>query len=108
MSQQEPAWTASAGPGSSATAKPGRTRHVDKVSPPAEVEDSPYFLYHVTVAPICATVNVNGANLTIEVDTGASLSLISHNMLHCHILQLVAIQHTITTANREGPEHLCR
>ena len=48
--------------------------------PLAEVEDSPYSLYHVsagTAAPICVTVKVNGANLKIEVDTGASLSLIS-------------------------------
>ena len=51
------------GPGSSATAKPGRTHHIDKVSPLVEVEDSPYFLYHVsagTAALICATVKVNG------------------------------------------------
>ena len=44
------------------------------------VEDSPYSLYHVTagtVAPICTTVNVNGANLRMKVDTGDSLSLIS-------------------------------
>ena len=37
-------------------------------------------LYHVTAGtavPICATVKVNGANLRVEVDTGASLSLIS-------------------------------
>ena len=53
---------------------------VDEVSPQAEVEDSPYSLYHVsagTAAPICVTVKVNGANLRMEVDTGASLSLIS-------------------------------
>ena len=30
------------GPGSSATAKPGRTHHVDEVSTLAEIEDSPY------------------------------------------------------------------
>jgi len=35
------------GPGSSATAKAGRTHHVDKVSPMAEVGNSPYSLYHV-------------------------------------------------------------
>ena len=50
------------------------------MSPPVEVEDSSYSLYHVsagTAAPICATVKVNGANVRMEVDTGASLSLIS-------------------------------
>ena len=54
------------GPGSSATAKSGRSHHVDKVSTLAEVEDSPFSLYHVTAgtaAPICVTVMVNGAKL---------------------------------------------
>ena len=82
MLQQEPVRTASAGSWfqCDVTAKPGRTHHIDEVSPLTEVEDSPHSLYHVsagTVAPICTTVKVNGASLKTEVDTGASLSLIN-------------------------------
>lgn len=49
------------------------------------MEDSPYALYCVTThtaAPILATVKVNGVSLTMEVDTGASLSLVSEETYH--------------------------
>ena len=61
------------------TAKPPAAP-THRVCDEAEEEDSPYSLYKVTArtaAPILATVTVNGVNLTMEVDTGASLSLIS-------------------------------
>ena len=92
------------GPGSSATAKPGRTHHVDEVSTLAEVEDSAYSLYHVTAgtaAPIWATVKVNGANH----DWSGHRGFLVHHQWG-HISQLVAIQPITTTANREGPEQL--
>ena len=49
------------------------------------MEDSPYALYCVTThtaAPILATVKVNDVSLTMEVDTGAFLSLISEETYH--------------------------
>ena len=101
------------GPGSSATAKPGRTRHVDEVPPLAEVEDSPYSLYHVsagTAAPICVTVKVNGANLKIEMDTGASLSLISEatyrNLWQSNRPQLQPTEKVLSTYTGESLEVL--
>ena len=97
------------GPGSSATAKPGRTRHVDEVPPLAEVEDSPYSLYHVsagTAAPICAIVKVNGTNLRMEVDTGASLSLVSEatylNLWQSNPPQLQPTEKVLSTYTSES------
>ena len=101
------------GPGSSATAKPGRTHHVDEVSSQAEVEDSPYSLYHVsagTAAAICVTVKVNGANLRMEVDTGASLSLISEatyrNLWQSNRPQLQPTEKVLSTYTGESLEVL--
>ena len=67
------------------TSKPASTHHVLDEAPTEEVEDSPYALYRVTThtaAPILATVKVNDVSLTVEVDTGASLSLISEETYH--------------------------
>ena len=101
------------GPGSSATAKPGRTHHVDEVPPLAEVEDSPYSLYHVsagTAAPICAIVKVNGTNLRMEVDTGASLSLVSEatylNLWQSNPPQLQPTEKVLSTYSGESLEVL--
>ena len=73
------------GPVTHTTSKPASTHHVLDEAPTEEVEDSPYALYHVTThtaAPILATVKVNDVSLTMEVDTGASLSFISEETYH--------------------------
>ena len=80
---------------------------------PAEVENSPYSLYHVlagTAATICATVKVNGTNLTMEVDTGASLSLVSEatyrNLWHSNIPQPQPTEKVLSTYTGESLEVL--
>ena len=99
------------GPGSSATAKPGKTHYVDEVSTSTGVEDSLYSLYHVTAgtaAPICVTVKVNGAN------NGSghrdSLSLISEatyrNLWQSNPPQLQPTEKVLSTYSGESLEVL--
>ena len=57
----------------------GKTHHVDEKETPLQ-DSGEYLIFHVTsgqTAPLYATVNVNGRPISMEIDTGASVSIAS-------------------------------
>ena len=54
--------------------------HVDEGETPVRQHSGEYLILHVTAgrtAPLYATVNVNGQPISMEIDTGASVSITS-------------------------------
>ncbi|XP_036002862.1 uncharacterized protein K02A2.6-like [Fundulus heteroclitus] len=64
------------------------THHLQEEEEPQEEEESSYNMFNLhaisqpRAEPIYATVKVNGADLKMEVDTGASVSVLSKNTYH--------------------------
>ena len=95
------------GPGSSVTAKPGRTHHLlTKCLPWLRLRTLNSYVFPVT----CFSWSRVGAHLTMEVDTGASISLISEatyrNLWQSNIPQLQPTEKVLSTYTSESLEVL--